>query len=90
MDEQHPDQLTTERLESMKAISKLHPGNRFRLMFGKPPLPEPHVIEAAETLRQHNIWRRYNGDDSPPMQCPRKLGEAIDTLVNHILNDSQP
>ena len=30
----------SERLASRRQLDKLHPGNRFRLMFGQPLLPE--------------------------------------------------
>lgn len=32
--------LALERAESRKQLDKLHPGNRLRLMFGQPLLPE--------------------------------------------------
>jgi hypothetical protein len=34
-----------ERAENNRALSKLHVGNRFRLMFGLPSLPEPHKVQ---------------------------------------------
>ena len=39
--------------------------------------------EATEILRKHNEWRRYDGElgKGPEMTDPKKLGEAIDTIV---------
>ena len=41
--------------------------------------------EAAEILRQHNEWRRWNGDPfeeaGPPQLSPPVIGEAIDVAV---------
>lgn len=33
--------LRLERARSSRKLNKIHPGNRFRLMFGQPMLPEP-------------------------------------------------
>lgn len=41
-------------------------------------------IEAAETLRKHNEYRRDNSDNPSPMQDPRLIGEAIDVAVEYI------
>ncbi len=40
--------------------------------------------EAAAILRQHNAWRRYNGDEPMDMQSPQLLGEAIDVATQFI------
>lgn len=41
MNDQIAKPLTeSERLASRKALNQLHPGNRFRLMFGQPLLPQ--------------------------------------------------
>jgi hypothetical protein len=34
----------SERKASRRQLDQLHPGNRFRLMFGQPLLPQPPVI----------------------------------------------
>lgn len=39
-----------------------------------------NIEKAIETLKRHNMWRR--GADIE-MASPKKLGEAIDTIVNH-------
>ena len=43
--------------------------------------------EAISILRQHNIWRRYNGPiaDTPEMINPTLLGEAIDVVCGYEL-----
>lgn len=38
------------------------------------------IEKAIGILKRHNIWRR--GADME-MTSPKKLGEAIDTIVNH-------
>lgn len=40
--------------------------------------------EAKEILRAHNIWRRFNSEtiQSPEMIDPKKIGIAIDVVVN--------
>ena len=50
----------------------------------------PHSIaDAVSILRQHNAWRRFDGDqesDGAPQMCdPRELGRAIDMAVDFIL-----
>lgn len=40
--------------------------------------------ESAAILRQHNAWRRYNGDDPMEMQSPELIGEAIDVAVKYV------
>lgn len=40
--------------------------------------------EAAVILRKHNEYRRHRGDDPPPMQSPKLIGEAIDIAVEYI------
>jgi hypothetical protein len=44
-------------------------------------------IEAIKILREHNQWRRFNGDtrDSPPMQDPKLIGEAIDFAIEYMI-----
>lgn len=48
---------------------------------------EMSVIEAAEILKHHNIWRRYEGcsfdDNAPEMANPKELGIAIDIIVKY-------
>lgn len=39
-----------------------------------------NIEKAIGVLKRHNIWRR--GADIE-MTSPKKLGEAIDTIVNH-------
>ena len=41
------------------------------------------LTEAAAILKQHNEWRRWDGDD-PRMVDPEQLGIAIDLVVAHI------
>ena len=36
--------LESERLASRKALNQLHPGNRFRLMFGQSLLPQDELM----------------------------------------------
>ncbi len=38
-----------ERIANYQAIMKMHPANRFRLMFGQALLPEPVVKESFTT-----------------------------------------
>jgi hypothetical protein len=40
--------------------------------------------ESAAILRQHNAWRRHDGDEPMEMQSPRLIGEAIDVAVKYI------
>lgn len=39
--------------------------------------------ECAKLLRQHQEWRRFDGDipDTPPMLSPKVIGEAIDAAI---------
>ena len=41
--------------------------------------------EAIQLLKEHNLWRRYDGKigEGPKMIEPEKLGIAIDTVVKH-------
>ena len=39
--------IDSARVESRRQLAKLHPGNRFRLMFGLPLLPEEPESEAS-------------------------------------------
>ena len=53
--------------------------------------PRPHdLADAAAILKQHNVWRRWNGDcdeeDGPEPVGPWELGMAIDMVVTHIEN----
>jgi hypothetical protein len=40
--------------------------------------------ECAKLLRQHQAWRRFDGDipDTPPMLSPKVIGEAIDAAIS--------
>jgi hypothetical protein len=40
--------------------------------------------ESAAILRQHNAWRRHDGDEPMDMQPPELIGEAIDVAVRYI------
>ena len=42
------------------------------------------IKKAIKVLKKHNKWRRYDSDigESPKMTDPKKLGIAIDTVVN--------
>lgn len=44
--------------------------------------------EAIQLLKDHNNWRRYDGEisESPKMTDPKKLGIAIDKVVNEFEN----
>lgn len=46
--------------------------------------------EAIKVLKNHNIWRRYNGEleESPEMENPKTLGIAIDVVVNNFSKKS--
>ena len=39
---------------------------------------------ALEVLKKHQAWRRYNGpiEDSPDMQDPAIIGQAIDVAID--------
>lgn len=40
------------------------------------------LAEAVEVLRKHNEWRRLDFDEeSPPMEDPKLIGEAIDIVI---------
>jgi hypothetical protein len=41
--------------------------------------------EAIQLLKEHNVWRRYDGKigEGPKMIEPEKLGIAIDKVVNN-------
>jgi len=41
--------------------------------------------EAIQILKDHNLWRRYDGKigEGLKMSQPRELGIAIDTVVKH-------
>jgi hypothetical protein len=42
--------------------------------------------QAAEILRKHNEWRRFEGEpkESPEMTPPKLIGEAIAVAVEYI------
>lgn len=42
------------------------------------------IKEAIQILKDHNTWRRYDGEieETQQMTNPKKLGIAIDTVVN--------
>ena len=44
--------------------------------------------EAIQLLKEHNLWRRYDGKigEGPKMIEPEKLGIAIDKVVNKFEN----
>ena len=44
------------------------------------------ITEAAEILRKHNEWRRWDGDwlDGPEQPIPKQIGEAIDVIVAYV------
>ena len=44
--------------------------------------------EAIQILKEHNLWRRYDGKigEGPKMIEPEKLGIAIDKVVNKFEN----
>jgi hypothetical protein len=46
--------------------------------------------EAIQLLKDHNVWRRYDGKigEGPKMIEPEKLGIAIDKVVNKFENTS--
>lgn len=44
------------------------------------------IEEAIAILKHHNEWRR--GADIP-MEEPKVIGEAIDTVVNHFRDDTK-
>ena len=46
--------------------------------------------EAIQILKEHNLWRRYDGKigEGPKMIEPEKLGIAIDKVVNKFENSS--
>ena len=53
--------------------------------------PRPYdLADAAAILKQHNVWRRWDGDcgqeDGPEPVGPSELGRAIDMVVTHIEN----
>lgn len=56
--------LRLRRIQSARALNKIHPGNRFRLMFGQPQLPEDRakfdgVLGAVSSaLRNHMMEKR--------------------------------
>jgi hypothetical protein len=43
--------------------------------------------EAIDILEEHNQWRRFDGEfeDSPRMQDPKLIGEAIDIAIYELL-----
>ena len=49
--------------------------------------------EAAEILKRHNEWRRFDGDplaeDRPPMGHPEEIGREIDVLVAYVSEINQ-
>lgn len=44
------------------------------------------IEKAVEILKRHNEWRRYDGEieNSPKMQDPKEIGEAIDEVLEFI------
>lgn len=46
------------------------------------------IKEAIQVLKDHNVWRRFDDEnsESPEMTDPKKLGIAIDTVVNKFEN----
>lgn len=57
-------------------------------------ITDPRPVDIAECiaiLRQHNAWRRFDGDDEDgPQACdPREIGRAIDMAVAEIIRLQQ-
>lgn len=48
------------------------------------------IADCVAILRQHNAWRRFDGDDEDegedaPQACdPREIGRAIDMAIEYI------
>jgi len=44
------------------------------------------IADCVAILRQHNAWRRFDGDDEegPPPCDPREIGRAIDMAIAYI------
>lgn len=47
------------------------------------------IETAIKTLKQHNAWRRGEVN-SATIECPTKLGIAIDTIINHYETNEAP
>lgn len=47
--------LKLQRMQSRRSLNKLHPGNRFRLMFGQ-PLLAPHQPEALSAVSSGRLF----------------------------------
>lgn len=50
------------------------------------------LAEAAEVLRRHNEWRRWDFGDEPlpPMVDPNLLGQAIDVAIAELEKTHAP
>ena len=49
--------------------------------------PRPvDISDCVAILRQHNAWRRFDGDDedAPQQADPREIGRAIDMAIAYI------
>jgi hypothetical protein len=57
--------------------------NRYELIFKR--LNKMEIKEAIQVLKDHNEWRRGE-DETLQMTDPKKLGIAIDTVVNEFEN----
>ena len=79
-----------ERIQNYKAIQAMHPGNRFRLMFGMPLLPEPKQAKTMSTYRNTcaDCGDTYETESWEPAKCPfcevrrleSELSAALDAL----------
>tara|TARA_R110000803_G_C11778573_1_gene296291 strand:+ start:60 stop:311 length:252 start_codon:yes stop_codon:yes gene_type:complete len=46
------------------------------------------IKEAIQVLKDHNVWRRYDGEigEEPKMTNPKRLGIAIDKVISEFEN----
>ncbi|AGO49645.1 hypothetical protein Phi13:2_gp035 [Cellulophaga phage phi13:2] len=57
--------------------------NRYELIFKR--INKMKIKEAIQVLKDHNIWRKGENEEVQ-MTDPKKLGVAIDTVVNKFEN----
>lgn len=67
--------LRLQRIQSARVLNKIHPGNRFRLMFGQPLLPEEKE-QAGLTGEQVAAWIDRNNWQGSTAEAKTAIEDA--------------